>query len=177
MTNLLTLSKASLESRSPSRKFIQLGKDIMLGLGIGIQDKAGSAIGATLAAVQKIKGAGVFDFDTPKLAGMQETVMRKVKPFTEMFRGLMGRFAPTLALAGAGGGGSAVNGGSIQPKPTFNPARSNKTVANDNSVFQITINATPNQSPQEIARAVQAELSKAKRQEQVAVRSRMYHND
>lgn len=177
MTNLLTLSKASLDSRSPSRKFIQLGKDIMLGLGIGIQDKAGSAIGATLAAVQKIKGAGVFDFDTPKLAGLQDTVMRKVKPFTEMFRGLMGRFAPTLALAGAGGGGSAVNGGSIQPKPTFNPARSNKTVANDNSVFQITINATPNQSPQEIARAVQAELSKAKRQEQVAVRSRMYHND
>ena len=176
MNNLLTLSKASLESRSPSRKFIQLGKDIMLGLGIGIQDKAGSAIGATLAAVQKIKGAGVFDFDTPKLAGLQDTVMRKVKPFTEMFSGLLGRFAPTMALAGVGGGGSAVNGGSIQPKPTFNPSRGGST-SHSYTYGDIVINTQPHHSEQDVARLVGMELDKRERKHAVAVRSRMYHND
>ena len=60
--SLITLSKESLDSHSPSRKFMQLGRDVMEGLGLGLNNKAHYAVTQTLQAMKRIKTAGQVDF-------------------------------------------------------------------------------------------------------------------
>ena len=67
---LISLSKESLDSHSPSRKFIALGHDIMSGLGLGIEGKLGFALDKTRKAMQKIKQAGRINVHAPQWAGV-----------------------------------------------------------------------------------------------------------
>lgn len=81
MSNLISVSKASLDSHSPSRKFIKIGHDVMDGLAIGLKNYAGKAVDELNAVSKSMLGV---DFGVLKGKGADAVIdyLMKIRDIT-----------------------------------------------------------------------------------------------
>lgn len=81
MSNLIAVSKASLDSHSPSRKFIQIGQDVMSGLAIGLKSYASKAVDEINAVSRSMLGV---NFGTLKGKGADAVIdyLMKIRDIT-----------------------------------------------------------------------------------------------
>lgn len=107
-SQLIGGTKKELDSNSPSKVFMQIGKDVVDGLAIGVNDNASTAVGAMQGLTQQLtteaqKSTGMLSNFRQGALGMFKSVLTGAQSFRGAFGQMLGGFGNKLLDTGLNG--------------------------------------------------------------------------